>query len=66
MNLLPLDGENRLLKVPLELRIKAENLLYEIGKTIFDVYNCFKEMLLFIHMGVPNMILFNTIRCQKS
>lgn len=37
------DGENRLLKAPLDLRIKAEKLLYEIGKTILDAYNCFEE-----------------------
>lgn len=37
------DGDSRLLKAPLELRIKAENLLYETGKTILEAYDCFEE-----------------------
>lgn len=37
------EKDSRLLQVPLELRIKAENLLYEIGKTILSSYNCFEE-----------------------
>lgn len=35
--------DTRLLKAPLELRIKAEALLYEIGKTILSAYGCFEE-----------------------
>ena len=37
------DDGTRLLKAPLDLRIKAENLLYEIGKTVLTTYNCFEE-----------------------
>lgn len=37
------EKDSRLLQVPLELRIKAENLLYEIGKTILSSYHCFEE-----------------------
>ena len=33
----------RLKKAPLELRIKAETFLYDIGKTILKAYNCFEE-----------------------
>lgn len=33
----------RLLKAPLDLRIKAEALLYEVGKTILKAYDCFEE-----------------------
>lgn len=33
----------RLLKAPLDLRIKAEALLYEVGRTILKAYDCFEE-----------------------
>ncbi len=36
-------GENRLLNVPLELRIKGESLLYEIGRTILSAYDILDE-----------------------
>ncbi|MCR4718953.1 MAG: sugar phosphate isomerase/epimerase [Firmicutes bacterium] len=35
--------DTRLLKAPLELRLKAEAFLYEIGKTILKAYDCFEE-----------------------
>jgi len=35
--------ESRLLKVPIDLRIKAEKMLYEIGKTILQAYDCFEK-----------------------
>ena len=37
------DGENRLSLPPVDLMIKAENLLYEIGKSILSAYNCYEE-----------------------
>jgi len=37
------ETDTRLLAPSLELRIKAENLLYEIGKHILQSYNCFDE-----------------------
>lgn len=37
------EGDNRLLNVPLEIRIKGENLLYEIGKYILTAYDCFEK-----------------------
>ena len=37
------DGDSKLNIAPLELMIKAENLLYETGKAILDAYNCFEE-----------------------
>lgn len=37
------DGDNKLSIAPLELMIKAENLLYETGKAILNAYNCFEE-----------------------
>jgi len=33
----------RILKAPLELRIKAEVLLYDIGKEVLKAYDCFEE-----------------------
>ena len=39
----PFAGETRLRTVPLEMRLKAESLLYEIGKTILSAYGCFEE-----------------------
>ncbi len=39
----PFPEDTRLLNVPLELRIKGENLLYEIGKHILTAYDCFEE-----------------------
>jgi len=33
----------RLWKAPLSLRIQAEKLLYETGKTILSAYDCFEE-----------------------
>ena len=37
------EGNIRLLRVPLEIRIKGEALLYEIGKYILTAYDCFEE-----------------------
>jgi sugar phosphate isomerase/epimerase len=39
----PFDGEDRLKKAPLSLRIKAEELIYEIGKTILSAYDMYEE-----------------------
>lgn len=39
----PFEKDERLRTVPLSLRIKAEELLYEIGKTILTAYDCFEE-----------------------
>lgn len=39
----PFDGEKRLKKAPLDLRIKAEALLYEIGKAILSAYDMFEK-----------------------
>lgn len=35
--------DDRLMKAPLSLRLKGEELLYEIGKTILTAYDCFEE-----------------------
>jgi len=35
--------DDRLLVAPLPLKIKAESLLYEIGKTILSAYDCYEE-----------------------
>ncbi len=37
------EGEGQLLTPPLDLKLKAEALLYEIGKTILSTYGCFEE-----------------------
>lgn len=37
------EGDNRLLNVPLEIQLKGESLLYEIGKYILTAYDCFEE-----------------------
>lgn len=37
------EKDTRLFQVPLDLRIKAESLLYEMGKTILTAYDCFEE-----------------------
>lgn len=37
------DGDNRLLNPPLELKLKAEQLMYDIGKYILMSYDCFEE-----------------------
>lgn len=39
----PFEKDQRLATAPLELRIKAENLLYEMGKYILEAYDCFEE-----------------------
>ena len=39
----PYDKDTRLLQAPLDLRIKAENLLYETGKCVLKEYDCFEE-----------------------
>ena len=39
----PFEKDQRLLKAPLSLRIKAEELLYEIGKATLEAYGCFEE-----------------------
>ncbi len=37
------EPDKKLLMPPLPLRIKAESLLYEIGKTVLTAYDCFEE-----------------------
>lgn len=37
------EADKRLLTPPLSLRIKAEEFMYEIGKTILEAYDCFEE-----------------------
>ena len=37
------EADTRLLNAPLSLRIKAEELLYEIGKATLEAYACFEE-----------------------
>ena len=37
------EEDTHLLRAPLELRIKGEALLYEIGKCILTTYDCFEE-----------------------
>ena len=37
------EADKRLRLPPLELRLKAEELLYEIGKCALEAYNCFEE-----------------------
>ncbi len=39
----PFEQDGRLLDAPLGLRIKGEELLYNIGKTILSSYGCFEE-----------------------
>lgn len=39
----PYPDDTRLQRPPLELKIKAEALLYEIGKTILTAYDCYEE-----------------------
>lgn len=39
----PYEKDKRAWKAPLDLRIKAENFLYEIGKSILSSYDCFEE-----------------------
>ena len=39
----PFEGENRLLNPPLDLRIRAEALLYDIGRTVLGAYGCYEE-----------------------
>lgn len=39
----PFEGEPRLKMAPLSLQIKAEALIYEIGKTILSAYDMFEE-----------------------
>ena len=39
----PYEKDTRLAMAPLGLRIKAENLLYEMGKCILEAYDCFEE-----------------------
>ena len=39
----PFEKDKRLVQAPLDLRIKAENLLYEMGKSILGAYDCFEE-----------------------
>ncbi len=39
----PYEKDKRAWKAPLALRIKAENLLYEIGKSVLESYGCFEE-----------------------
>ncbi len=37
------EADKRLLEAPLSLRIKAEEFMYEIGKTTLEAYGCFEE-----------------------
>ena len=37
------DRDTRLFDVPLEMRIAAERLLYEVGKCTLSAYGCFEE-----------------------
>lgn len=37
------EKDDRLLYAPIEIKDKAESLLYDIGKHILTVYNCFEE-----------------------
>ncbi|MBR5554035.1 MAG: sugar phosphate isomerase/epimerase [Clostridia bacterium] len=39
----PYEKDKRVWKAPIDIRIKAENLLYEIGKSVLCAYNCFEE-----------------------
>lgn len=39
----PFDRDQRLLSVPLSIKMKAEELIYEIGKHILSSYDCFEE-----------------------
>lgn len=39
----PFDGDKKIPQAPLELRIKAEALLYEIGKYILGAHDCLEE-----------------------
>lgn len=39
----PYIADQRLIRAPLELRIRAESLLFEIGETILTAYDCFEE-----------------------
>ena len=39
----PYEGDRRLVRAPLELRLKAETLLYEIGRTVLKAYDCLDE-----------------------
>lgn len=37
------EGKTQLVRAPLNVRKKAEELLYEIGKNILNIYHCFEE-----------------------
>jgi len=39
----PFEKDQRMLNAPLQLKLKAENLLYEIGKCTLEAYDCFEE-----------------------
>lgn len=39
----PFEKDRRLAMAPLSLRIKAEALLHEIGKTVLETYGCYEE-----------------------
>jgi len=39
----PFEKDTRLFKAPLPLRIKAEELIYAIGKYTLEAYDCFEE-----------------------
>ncbi len=39
----PFEADNRLMRAPLSVQLKAEELLYEIGKSILDAYGVFEE-----------------------
>ncbi len=42
-NRTPFEKDTRAWKAPLDLRIKAEKLLFEIGKSVLTAYGCFEE-----------------------
>jgi hypothetical protein len=37
------NNDSRLLVAPMDIKQKAESLLYDIGKHILTSYNCFEE-----------------------
>jgi len=39
----PFERDQRLARAPLALRVKAEALLYEIGRTVLSAYDCLEE-----------------------
>lgn len=50
----PFEGDKRLLRAPLELRIQAERLLYQIGKCTLEAYGCFEDNFVSTPFSVKN------------